>query len=387
MSSFHITTNDFQEVLSSLFLAELSYDARMKFSHGASLVPDFVPTLENIPHIESVTDKIRTIFNVPLDIQPGKHALRQLAERLCEEWKSTERHITFFTSGSTGEPKPNTHDIALHVQEVTALAEIFSDRKRIVSFVPRHHIYGFLFSILLPKALKVDVRWEVPLPAPGLVSSLRSGDLVIAFPLLWDKLSDMKVRFGKDIQGITSTGPCPAETITTLCKNGLDRMYEIYGSSETGGVGYRHTPDGGYSLLPYWSVTQNDSTLLRDHPTLGSQQYPLQDILQWKGDTFTPMRRADNGVQVAGINVYPSRIREILLEHPEVKDCAVRLMRSEEGSRLKTLIVLENMNRMQEMEPQIRKWAKERLSPYELPGGWSFARKLPTNELGKLKDW
>lgn len=386
MSSLTLNATDIQEMLSSLFLADLPYDARMRHATGASLKPDFVPTRHTVPGRERIASTVRTMFNIPLDVTE-EDTLQQWAAIAAAEWTSTRQAMTFFTSGSTGDPKPTTHDFNLHVQEVEALASVFSDRKRVISFVPRHHIYGFLFSILLPKVLQVDVLWEAPLPAPGLVKQLKEGDLVVAFPLLWGKLREMDLSFRDGIHGVTSTGPCPPETIATLKGNGLERMYEIYGSSETGGVGYRLDTGGGYHLLPYWQQKESGS-LIRNHPNGSENIYELQDTLQWTGDTFTPLRRADNGVQVAGINVYPERVRSLLLEHPGVAECAVRLMRPEEGDRLKTLIVPQDKQCAPDtLLADIRHWAKEKLTPYEVPGSWKTTRKLPTNAMGKLQDW
>jgi len=387
MTKLSLTADDLQEMLSSLFMADMPYNARMEYSHGASLVSDFQPTKALLPKLETVTETVRSMFNVSLKSLNETTTLKEWAETLHNEWEETDGHITFFTSGSTGTPKATTHDITLHEQEVCALAEIFAGRRRIISFVPRHHIYGFLFSILLPKALQVPVRWEAPLPTPGLISQLQPDDLVVAFPLLWGKLVELEVKFGSGISGVTSTGPCPATTIEVLCDNGLERMYEIYGSSETGGVGYRTSPTSGYTMLPYWSQTDALSSLQRENPTLGRQEYTLQDVFQWQNDTFTPARRTDDGVQVAGINVYPSHVRDILLECPDIKDCAVRLMREEEGDRLKTLIIPNGMHNEKELESTIRGWAKTRLSPYELPSAWTIAKKIPTNAMGKPKDW
>ncbi len=389
MDNLLLTTEDFQEVLSSLLLAELPYNARMQFTQGASLVPDFIPSAENLPDIKNTINTIRTMFNVPMQGITAGQTLQQWATILSTEWTTTDQQITFFTSGSTGEPKPLTHDYRLHVQEVHALAKIFTDRSRVVSFVPRHHIYGFLFSILLPKALKCESVWSVPLPTPGLVDELSNGDLMVAFPLLWGKLNEMSVRFGNGVQGVTSTGPCPAETIENLCRNGLDTMYEIYGSSETGGVGYRSSPREGYSLLPHWTQENDATQLKRDHTILGSQKYTLQDELEWKTPTtFLPIRRSDNAVQVAGINVYPSRVKEILIEHPAIAECAVRLMRHDEGTRLKAIVIPQDTRcDKTDLESTIRAWAKDRLSPYELPGAWTIRNKLPLNALGKLTDW
>lgn len=389
MGSLPLSVKDVREILSSLLLAGLSYDDRMRFSKGASLLPDFKPNRQHLPELDRITQSIRAMFGTPAVALPFDTTLHEWADELHCAWQETEKQITFFTSGSTGEPKPTTHDYRLLEQEVHALAAIFSNRKRIVSFVPRHHIYGFLFSILLPKALNCDVCWEVPLPTPGLIHSLGQGDLIVAFPLLWKKFSEMEVRFNSDVNGVTSTGPCPADVINNLRSNGLGEMYEVYGSSETGGIGYRTSPGGHYSLLSHWKRSIDPASLERTHPAIGAQTYGLQDNLQWETDTtFIPTKRMDDAVQVAGINVYPSRVRDVLAEHPDVRECAVRLMRQEEGTRLKAIVVpMQTGNTMNETEAALRKWAKERLTVYEMPGSWTFARKLPLNEMGKLKDW
>ena len=44
-------------------------------------------------------------------------------------------------------------------------------------------------------------------------------------------------------------------------------------------------------------------------------------------------------MRVAGFNIYPARVREVLLSHPAVADVSVRLMRASEGERLKAFVV------------------------------------------------
>lgn len=386
VNSLSLSIEDIQGMLSSLLMAELSYNDRLLFSEGSTLKSDFIPSSDTVKDFDAVRNKVLTIFNVSANTFKTGTSLQKWANSIHTEWMQSEKHITFFTSGSTGIPKPNTHDIVLHEQEVNALAHIFHGRTRIVSFAPHHHIYGFLFSVLLPKAMNIPVVSYPPLPTLGTIRQLTPGDLVIAFPLLWNKLAEMAIEIVDDVHGVTSTGPCPAKTIATLRDKGVGRMYEIYGSSETGGVGYR-SKSGGYNLLPYWSIGNDASQLTRAEPNGHKRQYELQDILKWDGETFLPIKRNDDGVQVAGVNVFPDRVKRIFLTHPYVKECAVRLMSQDEGGRLKVLLVSSCHKHENEIEKELRKWAKQQLSQYEFPSRWDFTDKLPLNIMGKPQNW
>jgi len=84
----------------------------------------------------------------------------------------------------------------------------------------------------------------------------------------------------------------------------------------------------------------------------------------------------------------PARVREMLLDHPGVVDCAVRLMRPEEGPRLKAFVVLahgwEPGPRMREM---LSTHLTARLTRMEQPATITFGAELPRNEMGKPGDW
>lgn len=387
MTSLDLEYQDIQEVLSSLILANMPYKQRLALMKGSSLPDDFLLGNETVANFNVVISQVMAVFHEATPPAAGI-TLQAWAKVLAKNWQASTKEITFFTSGSTGMPVPATHPISYHEQEVTALARLFSDRKRIMGFVPRHHIYGFLFSVLLPKALAIEVEWHQPMPTLGLKKILRSGDLVIGFPLFWEKLAKLGVHIPQGTHGVTSTGPCAARIIQALQSNGLTRMTEMYGSSETGGIGYRDTPGSSYKLLPYWQRTQKDFSLTRTFTNGETKEFPLQDTLQWETKSlFIPVGRADKAVQVAGVNVYPKRVKEIIEHHPKVKECVVRLMRPDEGYRLKALVVPSPKTNVAQLERELRLIAKENLSQYERPSSWTFSEALPTNSMGKLADW
>ena len=375
-------------MVSSLLLAGMGFHQRLNLASNGSL-PSSLALDDHTIALTEAEANVAHLFGI--DPIPSRGlTLAQWSGQVLLAWQNAPTpRLTFCTSGSTGQPAPVTHDLSLLAQEVHALSRLFQNHRRLVSHVPRHHIYGFLFTILMPKALNIPVIWCDPMPTPGLVSGLMTGDLVVGFPLFWRTLTESDVRFPKSIAGTTSTGPCPAETIHSLCRQGVTRITEIYGASETSGIGFRHAPDDSYELLEHWLRGQ-DGHVQRNHPTTGDTlSYSLQDELRWEGDrTFHPLGRRDKAVQVAGINVYPDRVRQVILAHPAVADCAVRLMRPDEGIKLKALIVPKTTGLMSgEDRQRLRLWLSKRLSHYEMPGQISFTENIPMNALGKQQDW
>ncbi|NDV26742.1 4-coumarate--CoA ligase [Desulfovibrio sp. JC010] len=380
-----LTTQDIGEMISSALLAEMDYSRKLELCQGQSLADGFIPGDGIFQNPEAILERIATQFGVD-PAQLYGNSIARMAERVFKQTNGRPHSLTFFTSGSTGTPVPAKSDFADLEQEIHSLAKLFADRKQIVSFVPRHHIYGFLFSILLPKALDIPVEYWPPLPGAEQIKKMRSGDLIIAFPLLWNKLQKLDCRFPENVFGVTSTGPCPAQTITGLQAQGLARMTEVYGSSETGGVGYRHDPAQMYSLLDHWENT-GDSTIVRTSMDGTRRSHKLQDNLQWQGKRFSPLKRTDKAVQVGGINVYPARVEKIFRELPKVKECSVRLMRPEEGERLKIFIVPASETENAALEKELRNLVIDKLSRFEMPGKYDFGPALPVSDMGKLCDW
>jgi long-chain acyl-CoA synthetase len=311
----------------------------------------------------------------------------QIASTGLQHYNST---ITFRTSGSTGSPKACSHSLAALEQEIEYLASLLGGTKRVLSVVPAHHIYGFLFTILLPARLGcadfLDVRFSTP---QFLQSQLRQDDLLVSHPVHWTALAEHATGLPRGLVGITSTGPCPSQLARDLSRCGLGRLLQIYGSSETSGVGWRESPDTPYQLMPFWSRDTGDATLLvRRMPDDSLRSYRLQDRVEWhSGDVFSLQGRLDGAVQIGGRNVFPSRIRQALLQHPDVADAAVRLMASGEGARLKAFIVPAPTADRQALPSVLTLWLQTRLSPPERPKAFTVGDRLPVNDRGKLSDW
>lgn len=322
-----------------------------------------------------------------------------LARRTLADWVDiAERSLahfsermTFRTSGSSGAPKPCTHALAALAQEANELARLAGRRGRVLCAVPSHHIYGFLFTVLLPRELGlapedvVDIRAHSP---AWLARNAQPGDLVVGHPDFWQAVARIVPAWPADVLGVTSTAPCPDAVSGSLAAAGL-RLLQVYGSSETAGIGWRAGHGEPYQLFAHWRFAPDAADkLLRRLPD-GSQREALcQDRLQ-RVDMrrFHVGPRHDEAVQVGGVNVFPARVRAVLLQHPLVRDAGVRLMRPDEGSRLKAFVVPEDSVEPRELLAQLQEWIVLQLSPPERPKAIRLGQRLPVSSAGKLADW
>jgi 4-coumarate--CoA ligase (photoactive yellow protein activation family) len=321
-----------------------------------------------------------------------------LAQRRWGEWLQTVEHglrmfdsvLTFRTSGSTGVPKPCSHLLALLHQEIDHLETVFAGTERVLTAVPSHHIYGFLFAILLPTRLKctevIDVRRTTP---QVLQQLLRSGDLLVSHPAHWAVFARHADLFPSGVVGVTSGAPCAPELAETLAAAGMRRFVQVYGSTETGGVGWRDGSGDPYELMPFWSRdSAAEGNLRRTVPDGSTQAYPLKDVLEWQTSrTFFIRGRLDDAVQVGGINVFPARVRQTLLDHPQVADAAVRLMNPIEGSRLKAFVVPTADASWPALRAELERWVQSRLAAEERPRSFTAGSRLPMSDRSKLIDW
>lgn len=217
---------------------------------------------------------------------------------------------------------------------------------------------------------------------------LAPGDLVVGFPDFWRAVTPVAGALAEGVTGVSSTAPCPDEVARAVAASGVARLVQVYGSSETAGVGWRDSPDEDYRLFPYWQRDDDPALLRRVQPDGSQAVYPLQDRLSWSAaGRFRPVGRVDHAVQVGGINVFPNYVADVLRMHPMVGEVTVRPMRPDEGHRLKAFVVPRGGKDTADLRAELTAWIGERLSTPERPAAWSFGAALPRQANGKLADW
>ncbi|MGI4876080.1 MAG: AMP-binding protein [Janthinobacterium lividum] len=287
--------------------------------------------------------------------------------------------VTVMTSGSTGRPKPCTHRVDDLHEEVAHYASVLPPVRRVIALVPAHHIYGLIWTALLPAALGVPVVDATTITMP----EIRAGDLIVAVPDQWRALSRSRRPCPPGVTGASAGAPLENGLADDVLAWGVGRLYDVYGSSETAGVATREASQAWYSLLPRWrfaAAANEAAPVLVDRR---GHEMPLPDRIALGADgRFLLAGRHDGAVQVGGVNVWPDRVAEVLRTCPGVGDVAVRL--GSEG-RLKAFVVPSASG--DGLREQLHRHASRLLRSEQRPTSYAFGDRLPQNALGKKSDW
>ena len=311
-----------------------------------------------------------------------------LAQLISQAYQAYQKNkfVYLSTSGSTGTPKQILHTQEMMGIEGKSVGWHFRNAKRFITLTPRQHLYGFSFAVFFSSIYKIPAIALAPLPVQPWKELLQQGDVVAGFPLFWEYFLQAGNTLPVGVTAVISTAPCPKGLFERLKQAGAERVVELYGSTDTGGIGVREDENSPFQINDFWELDATQQSV-RIHRKGIEGWIPFPDEVDFVPPRgIFPLKRMDRMVQVAGVNVSLKHVEDVLQQHPAVKDCRVRLMRPEEGRRLKAFVVL-NTGYNEQILPQLRKYLTSQLSSHEMPRSFTFGTVLPTNYMGKDSDW
>jgi acyl-CoA synthetase (AMP-forming)/AMP-acid ligase II len=93
--------------------------------------------------------------------------------------------------------------------------------------------------------------------------------------------------------------------------------------------------------------------------------------------------RADDMVITGGLNVYPSEVETVLLNHPKVQEAAaVGIPDAKRGQVIRAIVVLKHGETATPRE--ILSFCKKRLASFKMPRQLEFKDSLPKSSTGKI---
>jgi 4-coumarate--CoA ligase (photoactive yellow protein activation family) len=237
--------------------------------------------------------------------------------------------LVVYTSGSTGEPTPHAKSLAQLLAEPAMWIEHFAlGKRRVVSAVPAHHIYGLLFGVLAPLLGGGAMSRRTPvMPSEVLheIADAKAHVLVAVPPHLRALAAYQSEPWPLLERVFSSAAPLPEATDAALVARGV-RATQVLGSTETGGIGLRQSCSESWRALPSVSLeTDGEGCLLVRSPwaSADGKQVRTADRVQLSESGFTHLGRADSVVKVGGKRVDLREIEQRLCALPGITDARV----------------------------------------------------------------
>jgi acyl-coenzyme A synthetase/AMP-(fatty) acid ligase len=307
---------------------------------------------------------------------------------LDREW------IRLFTGGSTGAPQVWPKSVRNLLSEAFYLQEKYKVgiADRIVATVCPYHIYGLLYSILMPLAASASVAAAMPsFPAEieAEVQRMRA-TILISVPAHYRALNGYVLKGERLRLSFSSAGMLAPEDAQAFAEQTGVGVTEIYGSTETGGVASRTRAAGETDFSPFDMVTvqiAEASVMVRSD--FISPNLPLDAggffLMADRGKFTSPGRfkllgRSDSVVKVGGKRVDLEAVRQALKKIPGVTDAVVIAVPVGSSRENQILAVVEGAMHAAALQSQ---WM-EVLEPYERPRSVKVVNKLPMTAAGKF---
>ena len=261
--------------------------------------------------------------------------------------------LILFTGGSTGTPKKWSKNAGNIFGEALFMTDCYqiTDTDTITATVSPYHIYGLLFSVVIPLVSSAQVLNETP-SFPAEIASLvrqESATILVSVPAHYRVLKGRSL--GTTIkQAFSSAGMLEKEDSLDFTSCNSIGVIEVYGSTETGGIATRNRALGQKHFHPLgpveWKV--RDERLYVRSPFLSTDLATNEDRFFLSGDrvksereeSFSLHGRADAICKVGGVRVDLDEVRDVLQQQPNVKECVVLPLPDEGGRGIRIAALL-----------------------------------------------
>ena len=370
------------------------------WSRGA--VP-WLPASNGPPTVDALRGRVDRFVGEFADGEPIAMCASAHADASLDLAAFAAAELVLFSSGSTGEPKPVTKAVRQLEAEVGALEQVWGAqlaRATILATVSHQHIYGLLFKLLWPLCVGRSY-WAGLVAEPTRINRLTRAHAPCAWVSSPAFLKRTPARAFDAVKAVrpvavfSSGGPLDPESARAVAAAFGAAPIEVYGSTETGGIGWRQQGgDDAWHALPGVEVRIDaDDVLLARSPHLPDAAWHRTGDVGERIDAgrFRLKGRADRIVKIEEKRLSLTAVEDALRRKPGVIDAACVLLR---GRRevIGAVLALDRAGYRRVHAKgraayvrELRRALRADVETLAIPRRYRFVDALPTNDRGKAQ--
>jgi acyl-coenzyme A synthetase/AMP-(fatty) acid ligase len=301
--------------------------------------------------------------------------------------------VRLFTGGTTGRPQFWSKSAANLLLETNYLADALGvcGRDRIVATVSPYHIYGLLYSVLLPLVSSSCVAAATPSFPAEITRTIAAEEatILISVPAHYEALQGKKTSTGTLRLAVSSAGMLAEESNRDFYRRNQVDLAEIYGSTETGGVAgrYRCRGEQYFTFFPAVQGRLCGERLAVRSPFISPELRCDEQGFYCSGDrvafaserSFSLLGRSDHIAKVGGNRVDLEEIRAAIKRQPGIVDGVVLTVPAGGGREHQIVALVQGSCSVDGLRAGLARV----LEPYALPRVIRFVDRLPLNDRGK----
>jgi 3-hydroxymyristoyl/3-hydroxydecanoyl-(acyl carrier protein) dehydratase len=314
---------------------------------------------------------------------------------------STHSTLTLFTSGSSGEPQAIQKALWQLQNEVDVLEQLWGSelsQSEVSATVSHQHIYGLLFKVLWPLSSGRCFHSRTHLSPEALLKATDGrSSYWVASPAQLKRLDDLapwpEIRQLKAI--FSSGGILDVDVAKHIEQHSGQKLIDIYGSSETGGIAWRKPVlDEGWQTFPGVEIKPFSDRQLLLSSTYLHPEPPcyLSDRLEWRTDgRFELLGRMDRIVKVEEKRLSLNEMEQALQQSEYVEQAHCRLW---ENKRMRIAAVIEltpegldyvNRQGRRDLIERLRHQLLSIFEPVLIPKKWLLMKQMMFSAQSKLE--
>lgn len=290
------------------------------------------------------------------------------------------------SSGTTGNPKCILRSWQSIDEEVASYIKSFEKPNSMTPVIacPTTHSYGLISGVLVAIARKKVPIIITTINPKYLIKRLLKCEhpLLYASPILLRGLMRLWPKNSQLYAAMTS-GSMMSQAVFEELRPKITQLFQQYGCSEAGCISINQNmvcTDAIGTPLPHLKVAAGNSvdqlaeivvSSFSEAPDTDQHLIHTQDLGYLDTDQQPPMlhfiSRQDDTIIVAGLNVYPQQVEDIILTHPDIIDAVIFKIDDVYAGQRVCLHYVSDPSKQPKEAHEIRAWCQEYMATYQVP--------------------